>query len=66
MIRRKRLVRAHIEGKDFSIEGVLVSQTRRHYVLANASHLESAERTHPLDGQVWLPRERVLYLQVTG
>jgi hypothetical protein len=64
--RPRRLVRVHLDGKDFSIEGVLVRRAAGHYVLANASHIETAERTHALDGEVWLPERRVLYLQVIG
>lgn len=64
--RRKRLVRLHFDGKDASLEGVLLAVQSGHYRLANASHLESEGRTHALDGEAWVPRERVLYLQVIG
>ena len=64
--RRRRLVRLHFDGKDFSIEGILLSVTATHYRLANASHLETDERTHALDGETWVPRANVIYLQIIG
>lgn len=63
---RRRLVRLHLNDKSFSIEGVLVDVDAVHYRLANASHVESAERTHALSGDVWVPRANVVYLQVIG
>lgn len=56
----------HFEGQGFSVEGVLVEMNARHYVLANAAHVEAADRSVPLDGRTWVPRERVLYLQELG
>lgn len=64
--RRRRLVRLHLEGQSFSVEGVLLEVTGKHYRLANVSHLEAEERSHALEGEVWVPRERVLYCQVIG
>lgn len=66
MWRRRRLVRLHLEGQSFSIEGVLLEVSASHYRLANASHLEAEKRTHSLEGEAWVPRDRVLYLQVIG
>jgi hypothetical protein len=58
-----RMVRAHIQGQEFSLEGILVGEEAAHYKLANASHIESAEKSWNLPGVTWVPRERVLYLQ---
>lgn len=63
---RRKLVRVHLDGKEFSLEGVLVERTPAHYVLANAFHLEPPEARIQLDGRVLVPRERVLYLQEIG
>lgn len=71
--RRKRLVRVHFKQgvSDASIEGVLMPGlfllTRGgHYLLAKASHIEDAEKSYNLDGEAWVPRENVLYLQPVG
>lgn len=64
--RRRRLVRLHLVGQEPSIEGVFLGFTAGHYRLANASMIETAERTHVLDGEAWVPRDRVLYAQVVG
>lgn len=63
MRRNKQLVRIHFDGNDLSIEGILMQTTDRHYILANAHHIASADTSFPLDGHAWIPRERVLYLQ---
>ena len=63
---RKRKVRAHLADKEFSIEGILMGMQAGHYRLANASHLESEGRTHSLEGEVWIPRDRIVYLQIIG
>lgn len=59
-------MRLHLEGQEFSIEGILLEVSVNHYRLANASHLESEDRTHALDGETWVPRANVIYLQVIG
>lgn len=62
-LRRKRMVRAHIEGQEFSVEGILVGLEAGHYKLANATHIASPSESWNLPGVTWVPRERVLYLQ---
>lgn len=63
---RKRLVRLHMREQAPSVEGVLTRQWAGHYVIAAPKVLESAEVTHELEGELFVPRERVLYVQVTG
>lgn len=49
-----------------TIEGVLTGRHGGHYMLATPRLLEAADRTHQLDGAVWVPAERVLFVQVIG
>lgn len=63
---RPRLMRLHLVGQEASIEGVFLGYRAGHYRLANASMLETTERSHPLAGETWVPRDRVLYGQVIG
>lgn len=64
--RRRRLLRLHLIKQEPSIEGVFLGFQAGHYRLANASMLETTERTHALEGETWVPRDRVLYGQVIG
>lgn len=61
--KRKRTVRVHIEDGP-TIEGVLAARTRTAYVLW-AAKLLGETRPIELSGHVEIPRERVLYYQVT-
>lgn len=66
MIWRKRMVRVHFLGRDESVEGILVGRGAGHYRLAKAALLSAPGETRPLDGEVWVPASRVLFLQVTS
>lgn len=66
MIGRKRLVRLHLLDNGPSYEGVLIGRRGGHYRLANARIFEAEGRSYALDGEQWIPRERVLYVQVLG
>lgn len=61
-----RRVRLHFHDQTSSLEGIWVGMAAEHYRLAKAEQLESVDRTLELDGEAWVPRERVLYLQVLG
>lgn len=63
---RRKLVRLHMRDAAPSVEGVLLSRWGGHYRVANPKLLESPEVTHELDGELFVPRERVLYVQVIG
>lgn len=63
---RKRLVRLHMRESYPSVEGVLLKRWSGHYVVASPKLLESAEISHELEGELYVPRERVLYVQVIG
>jgi hypothetical protein len=67
MLLRKRLVRLHLADDQPSMEGILVGKDADHYRLAAAKLLlENPDRTLELQGEAWVPRSRVLYLQVLG
>ncbi len=62
---RHRLVRLHQLGHDApSYEGVLVGRPNGFYRLVNASLIEAPGRTTALEGETWVPRERVVLMQV--
>jgi hypothetical protein len=63
---RKRRVRVHLVDEDRSLEGIWVGMGAGHYRLAKAEQLEKSDRSFELEGEAWVPRERVLYLQVLG
>ncbi|MCC6743416.1 MAG: hypothetical protein IT175_06110 [Acidobacteria bacterium] len=66
MIRRRRLVRLHLTDDRPSFEGVLVSARGGHYRLANARVFAAEGESYALDGEQWIPKGRVLYVQVLG
>jgi hypothetical protein len=63
---RRRRVRIHLRGETRSLEGIWIGNAAGHYRLAKVEQLEAAGRTLELEGEAWIPRERVLYLQVIG
>lgn len=66
-LRRKRLVRLHLEvdgDRPDTVEGVRLGVWGGHYVLMLPKVLEAADRTHALDGVLEVPERRVLFLQV--
>ena len=70
----RSLIRRHLTRErvlvsidnDEAFEGVLVEADRRHLVLADASQVTPDGERVPVDGRLWLPVERVLYLQQVG
>lgn len=69
MIRRRRLVRLHLEGENPSLEGLLVSPAfagwlDHHYVLELATMHVSGDESYELSGRrCRVPRERVVFVQ---
>jgi hypothetical protein len=64
LIGRKRLVRVHYEADGPTFEGVLVGRSRDHYRLKLPKLIQGEQQTMPLDGEVELPRERVVFVQL--
>lgn len=58
-----RLVRLHLKDDRPSIEGFLRWRPGSHYRLLKASVFEAEDRSHSIDGETWVPRENVLFLQ---
>lgn len=67
MLRRKRMVRLHLDGSNPSIEGLLVGSPfgwADHYVIRTATLVAGEDQSHDLEGHdVRVPRERVVFLQ---
>lgn len=63
---RRRLVRLHLEDPAPSIEGVLVGVVAGHYRLLKPELLEATDRTSQLDGELWVLKSRVVFVQVIG
>lgn len=62
MLRRRRLVWVHqLNGP--TLEGILVHRSRDCYRIVKAKTIEE-DSTTPLDGEVEIPRERVVFLQL--
>jgi len=59
----RKLVRLHLVNDQPSVEGILIGRLGDHYRLLKCSLLEAADRSHPLDGEVWVPKDQVLLLQ---
>ena len=62
VLRRKCLARVHQENGP-TLEGILVAR-RPDYRLAAPKMIEGEDRTVPLDGDVEIPRERVVFVQL--
>ncbi len=61
----KRKVRLHLKGDFPSFDGVYVGTDAGHYVLAKAVLVADGEDAVALDGETWVPKEDVLFMQVT-
>lgn len=64
--RGTRRVRVHMiaQGKSLTVEGILVAETKRDFVLFSATVLEDGESAIPATGQIEIPRENVIFKQV--
>lgn len=49
-----------------SVTGVWTARAAHHYVLAAPVLHQDEGETYNLEGELWIPRERVLYVQVVG
>ena len=59
----KKRVALHMKDNTPTIEGLLVGQSRREFVLISAEILQDTETTHQLGGHVRVPRENVYCVQ---
>jgi hypothetical protein len=58
---RERFVVTMTSGATF--EGVLFDGDRRHLVLVDAAPVDGQSERHPIDGELWLDVDKVLYMQ---
>lgn len=66
MVKKARRVALHMKGNEPTLEGLLVKQYRREFVLLDARVVEDADRTHSLDGRVVVLRENILCFREIG
>lgn len=66
LLLRRRLCRLHLVEPFPSVQGILVNSFDGHYRLKRPEVLESPERTQELDGELFVPRERVIFVQRIG
>jgi hypothetical protein len=63
----RRRVRLHLVDPFPTIEGILVSSWDGHYRLKKPELLEAHDRTQQLEGEAWVPKQRVIFVQrLTG
>lgn len=60
---RRRRVRIHQLDPAPTIEGILIGSLDSHYRLLKPVLWETAERSFDLQGEVWIPRERVIFVE---
>jgi hypothetical protein len=63
MLVRRRRVRLHQLDPAPTIEGLLVGSLDSHYRLLKPVLWETSDRSHSLQGEVWVPRERVIFVE---
>jgi len=63
---RRRLVRLHLVDPFPSVEGILISALDGHYRLVKPALIEATDRTRELEGELFVPKERVVYVQRLG
>lgn len=57
-------VRLHLLDGAPSLEGIYVGSKAGHYRLLNVGIIEAEGETVKMDGEAWVPRDRVLLMQV--
>lgn len=62
-VRKRYLVT--LDG-DEALEGVLIDADANHLVMADVGAMGPEGARRPVDGQVWIPRARVRYLQTSA
>lgn len=61
---KRKQVRLHLYKSDPSIEGVLMERPNGFYRLAKPELVLEQNQNHSLEGEVWVPREHVMFVQV--
>lgn len=60
------MVRLHLTDNAPSVEGILERRVDGHYLIRAPKLLEGIDRTVSIEGDLLVPRERVLYVQRIG
>ena len=63
LVLRRRRVRIHQLDPAPTVEGILLNSWNGHYRLLKAEIVEGAGRTIELQGEAWIPRERVILIE---
>ena len=63
IVLRRRRVRIHQLDPAPSVEGILVSSLDGHYRLLKASVLRPDGQALELEGEAWIPREKVILVE---
>ena len=65
-IRGRRVVRVQLLDDRGAVDGILIGTVAGHYVLANASFISQKPGSAPVEmlGNTWIPKERVILLNV--
>ena len=63
MLLRRRRVRIHQPDPAPTIEGFLVSSWGEHYRLLKPVIWEGPTRSFDVEGDVWIPKSRVLFIE---
>lgn len=63
---RKRMVRLHLVDPYPSVDGIYAGRVQGHYRILKPELKEASDRTSQLEGELWVPAERVVFMQVTG
>jgi len=63
LVFRRRRVRIHQLNGAPTVEGILVSSFDDHYRLLRPEIIESESRSHEIEGELWVPRERVVFVE---
>jgi len=66
VITRKRKLRFVFKDRATTIEGTLVRQTRRDYIIEMPRMARGADEWEELVGPIEIPREQILFKQVTN
>lgn len=64
MFFKRRQVRIHLNDNPASIDGILIERPNGFYRVLKPEVVLDENQSHALEGEVWVARENVLFLQV--
>lgn len=65
-LRGRRQVRLQLNNEKGAVDGILIGITKGHYILRNSAFIANTPKPEPepMLGETWVPKERVLLLNV--